>query len=177
MLAEAARRDPAAFSPLYHRYVRQIYRFCYVRLGNQQAAEDATSDIFLRAMGSLHGYRGGSFPAWLFRIAHNVVIDAHRKSRPAVALDQAGNLASADPSPEDQAVARSEAHRLRSNLDRLPEEQRIVIELGLAGWQTAQIADALGKRPGNVRIIRYRAMQRLQTLLDPPDDVFREHQP
>ena len=177
VLVEAALRHPSAFSPLYHRYVRQIYRFCFVRLGNQQAAEDATSDIFLKAIGSLHTFRGGSFPAWLFRIAHNVVVDVYRKSRPALTLDQAGNVASADPSPEEQAVARTEAQRLRSNLQQLPEEQRIVIELGLAGWTTTQIADALGKRPGNVRVIRYRAMQRLKTLLDPPDDAFREHQP
>jgi len=177
VLAEAARRNPAAFSPLYHRYVRQIYHFCYVRLGSQQAAEDATSEIFIKAMNSLHGYRGGSFPAWLFRIAHSVVVDAYRKSRHSVALDRAGNVASADPLPEDQAIAQSEAHRLRRVIYQLPEDQRIVIELGLAGWTTAQIADALGKQPGNVRIIRHRAMQRLKTLLDPPDDALREHQP
>lgn len=176
-LVEAARRNPHAFSPLYHRYVTPLYRFCYVRLGNQQAAEDATSDIFIKALGSLHGFRGGSFPAWLFRIAHNVVVDAHRKRRPSVALDQAGNVASTDPLPEDQAVARTEADRLRRVIQTLPDDQRIVIELGLAGWTTAQIADALGKQPGNVRIIRHRAMQRLKTLLDPPDDAFREHHP
>lgn len=72
-LVAVAQADPRAFSPLYHRYVRAIYRFCYVRLGNQQAAEDATSDIFLKALGNLNSFRGGTFPAWLFRIAHNVV--------------------------------------------------------------------------------------------------------
>lgn len=171
-LVAAAQSDPRAFGPLYHRYVERIYRYCFVRLGNRQAAEDATSDIFLKALGSLPSFRGGTFPAWLFRIAHNVVVDAYRKGHPALTLDQAGDVATTEPSPEDQAVARSQAERLRRELARLPDEQRAIIELDLAGWSGPQIAEALGKNTGNVRIIRYRAMQQLKTLLDPPT---REH--
>lgn len=173
-LVAVAQSDPRAFSPLYHRYVGPIYRFCYVRLSNQQAAEDATSDIFLKALGNLGSFRGGVFPAWLFRIAHNVVVDAYRKQRPSVTLDLAGNVASAGPSPEEQAIARSEADRLRDVLTQLPEEQRLILELDLAGWSGPQIADALGKRPGNIRVIRYRAMQRLKTILDPSNPSSRE---
>ena len=169
-LVAAALQDSHAFSPLYRRYVGPIYRFCYVRLNDQQAAEDATSEIFLKALRNLTDFRGGTFPAWLFRIAHNVVIDAYRKQRPAVTLDRAGDVATSDPSPEDQVIARSEADRLRHALTRLSEEQRIVLELDLAGWTGPQIADVLDKSPGNVRIIRYRAMQRLKTLLGPTDE-------
>lgn len=172
-LVAAAQVDTRAFSPLYHRYVERIYRFCHVRLGNQQAAEDATSEVFLKALGSLHRFRGGSFPAWLFRIAHNVVVDAWRKGRPAVTLDRAGDVATTDPSPEDQAVSRSETDRLRLALAQLPDEQRFVLELDLAGWSGAHIGEALGKSAGNVRVIRYRAMQRLKTLLGPSNEPSR----
>ena len=174
-LVAAAQADPRAFSPLYHRYVELIYRFCYVRLGNQQAAEDATSDVFLKALGNLHSSRGGTFPAWLFRIAHNVVVDAYRKGRPSVAIDRAGDLAASGPSPEDQAVSQSEADRLRRALAQLPDEQRFVVELDLAGWSGLQIGETLGKSAGNVRVIRYRAMQHLRTLLDPSGTPSREH--
>lgn len=174
-LVAAALRDARAFSKLYHRYVGPIYRFCFVRLDNQQAAEDATSDIFLKALNNLPTFRGGTFPAWLFRIAHNVVVDAYRKQRPALTLDRAGDAASSDPSPEEQAIAHSEASRLRRVMTRLPDEQRLVLELDLAGWTGPQIADALGKSPGNIRVIRHRAMQRLKTLLDTTDAPPREH--
>ncbi len=174
-LVAAAQANPRDFSALYHRYVERIYRFCYVRLANQQAAEDATSEVFLKVLGNLHRFRGGSFPAWLFRIAHNVVVDAYRKDQPSVTLDRAGDVATPDPSPEDQAVSQSETDRLHRALTQLPDEQRFVVELDLAGWSGLQIGEVLGKSPGNVRVIRYRAMQRMKTLLDPSDKPSREH--
>src|SRR5689334_19953714 len=79
-LVTAARRDPRAFGALYERYVRQIYRYAYVRLHNAPAAEDATSQTFLKALQALAQFRDGMFIAWLYRIAHNVVADAVRRA-------------------------------------------------------------------------------------------------
>src|SRR5690349_19047145 len=77
-LVAAAQVDPRAFLPLYDRYYRPLYRFCYVRLGTVYAAEDATHDVFVHALRGLAGYRGEGFAAWLFRIAQNVVAGAYR---------------------------------------------------------------------------------------------------
>lgn len=77
-LAARAQHDPNAFAPLYQRYVRPIYAFCFQRLGTRELAEDATSQTFVKALAALPGYRAGSFRAWLYTIAHNVVIDVHR---------------------------------------------------------------------------------------------------
>ena len=62
---------------------------CYNRLGDRQAAEDATSEAFLKALTHLPNYRSGSFAAWLYAIAHNVVIAHYRKERHSEPLDSA----------------------------------------------------------------------------------------
>ena len=74
-----AKRDPAAFAPLYQEYLGPVYRYCYRRLGSREAAEDATSLVFERALRALPTFRGASFRAWLFTIAHNAVTDAYRR--------------------------------------------------------------------------------------------------
>lgn len=67
--ALAAKQDPDAFIELDRLYVNSILRYCYRRLELVEAAEDATSQVFERALSSIHQYRGGSFRVWLFRIA------------------------------------------------------------------------------------------------------------
>ena len=78
-LVAAARNDPRAFGALYECYLNPVYGYCYVRLGSREAAEDLTSEVFIKALAGLDCYRGGLFVAWLFRIARNVVIDAQRR--------------------------------------------------------------------------------------------------
>jgi RNA polymerase sigma-70 factor (ECF subfamily) len=90
-LVERAKRDPEAFGLLYERYVAQIYRYLYYRTGNPQDAEDLTARTFYRALEHLPRYqeRGLPFAAWLYRIAHNIVVNwqRDRRRRPVVALD------------------------------------------------------------------------------------------
>ena len=74
-----ARHDPAAFAPLYRHYVRPIYAFCHQRLGDRELAEDATSQVFVNAFAALPRYQSGSFRAWLYAIARNVVTDMRRR--------------------------------------------------------------------------------------------------
>ena len=80
-LVAAAQANPHAFTCLYERYLERIYRFCYNRLGERQAAEDATSEVFLQALAHLPAYRSGTFAAWLYTIARNVVIAHYRRQR------------------------------------------------------------------------------------------------
>jgi len=56
VLAAAAASDPRAFAPLYERYLDAVYRYCYRRLGSREAAEDATSQVFYRAIAGLAGF-------------------------------------------------------------------------------------------------------------------------
>src|SRR5688572_23232483 len=80
-LVAAAQRNRRDFGPLYGRYANPVYKYCFAQLGDRQAAEDATSLVFTKALGGLPSFHGGSFRAWLFTIARNVVTDQFRGRR------------------------------------------------------------------------------------------------
>lgn len=162
MLVAAAAADPCAFTPLYERYLVPIYRYAYGRLASRELAEDATSEIFVRVLAGLPGYRGGLFVAWLFRIARNVVTDTQRRARPQASLDAMVAVSDETPTPEDLVTACGEMELLRSAISRLPDDQRAAVELSLMGWTAEQTARSLGKSAAAVKMLRYRALRRLR---------------
>lgn len=165
-LVARAKEDRQAFAPIYRRYVEPVYRYCYYRLGSRKAAEDATSQVFAKALAALPSHRQErSFRSWVFAIAHNVVADIYRDQQPDQGLEAAARVADAGPSPEDLAVAgeaREAVHRL---LSRLPTNQRQVLELRLAGLTGIEIAEVLGRTPAAVKIARVRAHARIRELM------------
>jgi RNA polymerase sigma-70 factor (ECF subfamily) len=167
-LVALANSDPRAFAPLYARYFDPVYRYCYRRLGHPEAAADATSHVFAKALAALPGYRedAPSFRSWLFAIAHNVITDDLRARRPVAPIDAAAYVAATGPSPEE-AVLTDEAgctvHRL---LAQLPPDQRQILELRLAGLTGPEIAAALGRSLGAVKIAQVRAFARLRATFD-----------
>jgi DNA-directed RNA polymerase specialized sigma24 family protein len=79
-LVKAARRDPSTFAALYRRYVTDVYRYHFSRVGNTADAEDLTGQTFVGALEGLPGYRErGNFASWLFTSAHNKAADYHRR--------------------------------------------------------------------------------------------------
>jgi RNA polymerase sigma-70 factor (ECF subfamily) len=162
---ERARRDPREFTPLYEHYLAPVYRYCYRRLGNREAAEDATSQIFIKALSSIGSFDGRSFRAWLFTIAHNVVIDTYRKRRLNHSLDAALDLPDSRPTVEETIVSRDQRSQIRDLLETLPDDQRTVVELRLAGLTGEEIAEALGRSRGAIRALHFRAVARLRALL------------
>ena len=115
-LVAAAQHDPRAFTPLYRRYVEPIHRYCYARLGSRALAEDATSEVFVKALAALGDYRDGAFSAWLFRIAHNVVIDLQRRQRRTAPFEAVEQQPDPDPTPDESALARAADDELRAAL-------------------------------------------------------------
>jgi RNA polymerase sigma-70 factor, ECF subfamily len=162
---DAAGTDPPAFAVLYHRHVSAIYRFCYRRLGTKEAAEDATAQVFTKALAGLAGYRGGSFQGWLLAIAHHVVVDEVRRARPDVPLTAAATSIDPGRGPEEVALEAEASRALRALLPQLPPEQRRVVELRLAGLSGVEIAIALGRSHGTVRNLQHRALVRMRALL------------
>ena len=173
-LVIAARANPRAFIPLYERYLGPVYRYCYVRLDSHEAAEDATSDVFLKALAGLPSLRGQTFAAWLFRIAHNVVVDIYRRRQPVQPLETAEGQSDPTQTPEADVEARVGREALYAALAQLPDEQRAAVELKLAGWSGEQIAAALGKSQAAVKMHRYRALDRLRTLFTQAEEGTRE---
>jgi RNA polymerase sigma-70 factor (ECF subfamily) len=166
-LVARAKHDPRAFALLYARYLDPIHRHCYRRLGSREAAEDATSQVFTKALASLPRYeeRAGSFRGWLFTIANHVLADHFRAARPHHPLDVAADLPDATPSPEDLALAADASRGLLEVLAQLPDGQRRVVELRLAGLTGPEIGRVLGCRAKTVDVAQFRAVARLRTLL------------
>lgn len=176
-----AKHDPQAFAPLYERYAPIVYHYCLRRLSHTEAAADATAIVFTKAIAALPRFtpdgrrEGSTFRAWLFAIAHNVVIDTHRRNRHHVSLDaSSGPLASSprlvDPgqSPEDLAITADQDRRVRAMLERLPDRQRSIVELRLAGLSGAEIGRSLGMSESAVKSAQFRAYALLR-------ELFREH--
>lgn len=167
VLVARARLDRRAFAPLYRRYLDPVYRYCYRCLGSREAAEDATAQVFCNALAALPRFKDGSFRAWLFAIAHNAVVDAARRGRSVSVQPLAEGFDRGDgaPTPEEEVLGAERAGTLRALLARLPEDQRRVVELRLAGLKGTEIAQVLGRSRAAVKMLQFRAIARLRHLL------------
>jgi RNA polymerase sigma factor (sigma-70 family) len=168
-LVAAAQLNPAGYAALYGRYWEAVFRYCYYRLADWQEAEDAASQVFVDAFARLGAFRdrGDSFRPWLFTIAHNEVVGRYRRQgrRLFAPLAAAFRLVDPAPSPEERAIAADEHGRALALLAQLPEDQRRVCELRLAGLTGKEVAAVLGKSHDAVRAAQWRAETRLRTLL------------
>src|SRR3712207_6376006 len=132
-LVARAQADRHAFALLYRRYLDPIHQYCYRRLGSREAAEDATSLVFTKALAALPTYRTGSFRSWLFAIAHHVITDDLRARRVVAGLDVAAEMPDREPTPEECALAVDATSTVVRLLSHLSPGQRRVVELRLAG--------------------------------------------
>jgi RNA polymerase sigma-70 factor (ECF subfamily) len=160
--AQSGERE--AFAALYDRYLPRVYGYCYRLLGEREAAEDANTEVFMRALAALPAYRTGSFRSWLFAIAHNVIADERRRQRPTVSLAAAADIP--DPtSLEEAAATAADWASVLSLLPRLSEDQQHVVALRLSGLSAVEIGVALGKPRNAIDGIHHRALLRLRSLV------------
>ncbi|OGO02751.1 MAG: hypothetical protein A2Y72_00690 [Chloroflexi bacterium RBG_13_53_26] len=173
----AQRRDPEAFGQLYEEHFDRIYRYIVLRVRNQADAEDLTQQVFLKALehiGSYH-YRGMPFASWLFRIAHNQVVDHwKKKSREKVKLLTQDEMAEAGALSDDDPAALAEQklgwEQLAAACEQLSDGQREVISLRFAGGlSVAETAKVMGKREGAVKVLQHVALKKLRLILRPGD--------
>ncbi|MDY7080420.1 MAG: sigma-70 family RNA polymerase sigma factor [Chloroflexota bacterium] len=159
-----------AFGELYLQHMDAIYRYTYFRVGDVEDAEDLTEQVFLKAWEALPGYQqhGNRFISWLYRIAHNVVVDHHRRRKPILSTslseDEVGE--SKQPAALDQVIRAEEAAVLASAVAQLPDEQQqIVILRFVEGLRHAEVARIMDKSEGACRVIQHRALAALNKLL------------
>ncbi len=172
LVARSKRGDGEAFGQLYDRYGAEIYAFVAVRLSDREAAEDMTQTIFLRALrglGSCHD--DAAFPAWLFAIARNCVIDHYRTSRfrPNAWPE---TFEPEDPSltPEEIIVRGDDVRTLRMARERcLSANERELFDLLLTDLNDKQIAEVLGRSHGAIRVAHHRLMRKLRDCLRQSD--------
>jgi RNA polymerase sigma-70 factor, ECF subfamily len=165
-LAARAATDADAFAEIYLRYRTAIRKYCGFRLRDWWAVDDATSEIFVKALESLHKTTVGKFRPWLFTIAHNVVSDRFRRAKDEIEFDPDLEIPGA-PSPEDSAIARSQIEDLRAAIALLTPDQARVIELRLSGLDGPEIRQVLNRSRTWVDTTQYRALKELRHSLNP----------
>jgi RNA polymerase sigma-70 factor (ECF subfamily) len=175
-LADRARDgEVVAFNALVGRYQRSVFGLSLRMLSSPAAAEDAAQDTFISAWRGIGGYRGGSFQAWILRIAGNQCRDElrKRKRRPVDSLDdlienEGDGVAppSRDRSPESHAMGGETAGVIQQGLLTLPEEQRMAVLLSdVQGLAYEEVAQAMGTSIGTVKSRISRGRARLREFL------------
>ena len=163
----AAQRDPSAFAVLYRRYLDAVYSYAFYQLGDHHDAEDATARTFMAALRAIGSFRneGASFRAWLFRIAHNTVANAHR-TRARKRTEPMDTMPNEPPAPDADpaglALRAEEARHIRAAVAGLPDDRRQVVLLRFAdGLSAREIGDVLDRSEGAVRVLLHRALKDL----------------
>jgi RNA polymerase sigma-70 factor (ECF subfamily) len=166
--------DLEAFNRLVELYQRLVYNIALRMLGNAESAEDVTQDTFVSAYKAIGGFRGGSFKAWILRIASNSCRDKMRVAKRArlTSLDdlveEAGDFIMDDKteSPEDYAMRRELGRFLSGCLGLLPEDQRMVVILcDVQDLSYEEISQVTGSSLGTVKSRLNRGRSRLRDLL------------
>lgn len=169
-IERALQGDQAAFGQLMHRYSGAVYNLAYRMLGNQQDAEDAAQEIFLRAYNRLESFdRSRRFSTWLLSIGSNYCIDRLRRRRFAwMTLDDVAFwLASDLPGPERTALEQERRVVVQRALEQLPPNYRLVTVLHY--WHDmsySEIAEATGLTESTIKTRLHRARHMLAEALD-----------
>jgi RNA polymerase sigma-70 factor (ECF subfamily) len=167
----ARRSDPEAIGWLYESYFDRIYRYTYLKIGDATEAEDITEQVFLKMIEAIGTFRwqGSSFASWLYRIAHNQIVDTlrQRTRRPQVPLEPIGDvLPSERGDPHQHAEMRDFNAHLREAISQLTDLQARVILLKFGADMTnAQVAEVLTRTEGAVKALQFSAIQNLNKLM------------
>jgi RNA polymerase sigma-70 factor (ECF subfamily) len=127
----------------------------------------------MRALSMLSSLGDRPFRPWLFAIAHNLVIDSWRSHKVTVPIEQLTNIAGGESSPEQVALHQERSSEIHTLLRGLPERERQVVELRLAGLAGQEIAEVLGCSQPAVRAAHHRAIEHLRTALANPGTDWR----
>lgn len=159
--------DVYAVGTLYDLHYERIFRYVWSRTGQQRLAEDLTGEVFTRMVANLPDYRstGQPFQAWLYRIAHNLIVDHYRQDggNEMMSLEVIKDTKeTAD--PPDIAVDRVlTAERIHHALDRLDPMQREVVVLRfLVGLSLQEVAAAIDKTVAATKSLQHRGLTYLR---------------
>ncbi len=156
------------FEDLYREHLRDVYSYCYYRIGNHDAAEDLTEQTFLQAYRHFERARresdGRPLRPWLIRIAHNLAANYHRdrSRKPTAALDNVEPIE--HPHGTERVVeGRERMRQVMAGLDRLSDDRReaLIMRFSL-GMSNREIARALGRSDGATKVLIHRAIKQLE---------------
>jgi RNA polymerase sigma-70 factor (ECF subfamily) len=177
-LVETARTDINAFGQLYDEYYSRIFSYILKRVAGIDPAQDITSEVFFKALKSLHKFhwKGVPFSAWLYRIANNEIANHFRRNgHRQLELDTVTNSVDySETSPEDETLA-AEAElkkhedflALHESITRLAVRyQEVIVMRYFENKRVREIAEILGKREGTVKSLLHRGLEKLRKSME-----------
>lgn len=176
LLAASQRGDGDAFNQLVRQYETRVFSVALRMLGDQDAAADVAQETFLSAYRNIKRFRGGSFTAWILRIATNACYDQlrARKRRPTSSIDALTEdedtpplqLHDAAAGPEERAMTGELAAEIQRGLLTLPDEQRAMVILSdIQGLSYEEISEITGANIGTVKSRLSRGRAKLRDFL------------
>jgi RNA polymerase sigma-70 factor (ECF subfamily) len=168
IVRRAQHYDQEAFAQLYEEYFDKIYRYLVFKIGDRMEAEDMTQQVFLKALRSISSFKwkGISFSAWLYRIAHNEAVDFLRRKSKRVTVSLNESLVTGEDDPQLAAERKSDVEHLILATRQLTEAQREVIALRFAsGLPVAEVAKVMSKSAGAVKALQHSAVVTLRRIM------------
>ena len=170
LLNQIQTHDATAFELFYDRYRGLIHRHILAMVREAVATEDLVQEVFLRVWTRAEQWDDvGTVKAWLYRIAHNIVIDHYRQRdrHKDVGLEESGDLIAEHDNPAHQVEMRLTGERLRFAMRQLTEDQSEVLALRfMEGYSISEVAEMMNKTEGAIKALQYGAVANLRSLLE-----------
>jgi RNA polymerase sigma-70 factor (ECF subfamily) len=172
LIRRAQQRDPVALTQLYEENFDRIYRYIVLKIGDRTEAEDMTQQVFLNALQSISSYKwkGMPFTSWLYRIAHNQVVDYVRKKakHATVPLDESLPLPATDGDPQHLVERKIQLETVVMATKKLTKAQQEVISLRFAAeLSITEVAKVMAKSEGAVKALQHSAILALRKAMSP----------
>jgi len=169
LVQRAQQRDTEAFAQLYEAYFDKIYRYIAMRIRNETEAEDMTQQVFMKVLQSISSYKntGVPFSSWLYRIAHNQLVDFLRQQNKKSTVDIEGlPLPYMGDDPQHMMEKQADVEELKKATKQLTAAQQEVLSLRFAGeLSIAECADIMGKSEGAIKALQHSAVLALRKAL------------
>ena len=168
LIKKAKKRDQGAFGLLYDQYLPAIYRFILFKTGDKAATEDLSHQVFLNAWQNIEDYQSRGFPfsSWLYRIAHNAIVDYFRTEKKNLSLEIIKEIP-VSVNLENKIDQVSELNLIKEALKELPSEQQtILIMKFVEDFTNKEIAAVLGKSEVAVRVSQYRSLKNIKKVIN-----------
>ena len=167
LVARASKGDSDAFGLLYERNVEKIYNYLYYKTSSQTHAEDFTTLVFIRALGHIENYKDHGYPfsAWLYRIAHNLVVNWYRDKDKIdeIPLDDKFPLPFKDDHVEDRLQKTEEETDLLEIIRELSEDrQQVLILKFVEGLSNREIGEIMERTEGAIKALYHRTLVSLR---------------
>ncbi len=179
LLKKAKKGEGVAFGELYDKYAPKVYRYVFLKLnGKKSDAEDLTHEVFLSAWKNMENFddRGVPFMSYLYKVARNAVIDHWRTVRPTYDIETiAEERFSVDPDIAGKIDFDSDMIAVKECLSKLePVYQDVLIMKFIEDFSNREVARALEKSEGAVRVIQHRALKQLRKEIEKHGSRFKK---